>query len=62
MPIEINTTNTVLQKIQESTCYFPLYMNIATKSNDPLERFKLTICAIVGGMAYSNCFKKPVNL
>ena len=41
-------------------CYFPLYFNLASKSQDPVQRMKYSV---IGSIAYyylTNSFAKPV--
>ena len=62
-----------LEKILLASCLFPLYINKATMTSDPIERvyiifliffltkIKLLICATLGNF-YINCsFLKPLN-
>ncbi|EAS07563.1 oxysterol-binding protein (macronuclear) [Tetrahymena thermophila SB210] len=44
-----------------STCYYPLFMNLASQSNDPLERMKLSITASISSFPIANQFYKPLN-
>jgi hypothetical protein len=39
---------------------FPLYLNRATMSPNPLERFKLVVTSIIGSYLWTNSFLKPV--
>jgi hypothetical protein len=43
------------------TAYFPLYMNLALKTEDPLERFKLYIVAQLSYFYLTTSFAKPLN-
>ena len=61
MPIEINACISLLEKILQPSCYFPLYMGLIERETDALMRFKVTIVAIVASIAPIHCFKKPVK-
>jgi hypothetical protein len=43
------------------TAYFPLYMNLALKTSDPVERFKLYIVAQISYFYLTTSFAKPLN-
>lgn len=52
---------TILQSLAKSLFQFPTYLNLASLSPDPLERFKLVIVACISGFHRSSCFIKPLN-
>jgi hypothetical protein len=43
------------------SCFFPLYLNLAQKSTDPLERFKLYFVASICYFYLTTSFAKPLN-
>lgn len=43
------------------TATFPLLVNKAALSRDPLERFRLTVVAVLSSFYYTNQFLKPLN-
>lgn len=47
--------------IQYGTVLFPYYMNLAVKTKDLVERFKLLITASFGNFPVANGFLKPLN-
>jgi hypothetical protein len=52
---------TILQAVARSLFQFPIYLAIANKSNDHLERFKLVVVACIGGFFRASSFIKPLN-
>lgn len=52
---------TILQTIALSIFQFPIYLNIAGLTKDPLERFKLVIVATISCFHNSSHFLKPLN-
>lgn len=60
-PIKVMLPLTILQTIATSIFQFPVYMNIAGASKDPLERFKLVIVATLSCFHSSSHFLKPLN-
>jgi len=44
-----------------ATVFFPLYMNLALKTSDPVERFKLYIVSSLAYFYMSSSFAKPLN-
>lgn len=50
-----------LHTIFYGTCLFPYYMNLAVKTDDLLERFKLLITATICNFPVANGFLKPLN-
>ncbi|KAM3146116.1 hypothetical protein pb186bvf_001773 [Paramecium bursaria] len=60
-PIRAMIPKSALEKILLACRLFPLYINKAAMTSDPIERFKLLICATLGNF-YINCsFLKPLN-
>lgn len=51
----------ILQTISKSIFQFPIYLNLASLQNDPLEKFKLVIVATVSCFHNSQHFLKPLN-
>jgi len=43
------------------TAFFPLYMNLALKTDDPVERFKLYIVSQISYFYLTTSFAKPLN-
>jgi len=43
------------------TAFFPLYLNLALKSDDPVERFKLYIVSQISYFYLTTSFAKPLN-
>lgn len=39
---------------------FPIYINRAAESKDPVERMKLFVTAVISAFYYMNMFSKPV--
>ena len=52
---------TILQGIAKSVFQFPVYLNLASMTTDPLERFKLAVVATLSGFHKSSSFIKPLN-
>jgi len=44
-----------------ATCYFPLYMNLAAESSDPIQRFKFYVVSSIAYYYLTNSFAKPLN-
>ena len=52
---------TALETALIGTCLFPLYINLASKEKDLVERLKYVICATIGNFPQANSFLKPLN-
>ena len=52
---------TILQTVAKSLHSFPIYLHLATKTNDPLERFKFVVVATLSAFHRSSNFIKPLN-
>lgn len=52
---------TILQGLAKSIFQFPIYLNLAISSTDPLERFKFVVLATLSGFHKSSSFIKPLN-
>jgi len=52
---------TILQAVASSIFQFPVYLNIAGLTKDPLERFKLIIVSTLSCFHSSSHFLKPLN-
>ena len=50
LPVRIFEPRSLLDRITDWWSLFPHYLNQAAKSYDVVERFKLTLVAIIGGM------------
>jgi len=44
-PIKAMVPKTILDNVVFSTCYYPLYLGLAMKTQDPVERFKMHLLA-----------------
>ena len=60
-PIKVMLPLTILQTIANSYFQFPIYMNIASMQQDPLERFKYVVVATLSCFHKSSHFLKPMN-
>lgn len=60
-PIKVMLPITILQSIAKSVFQFPIYLNLASLQNDPLEKFKFTIIATLSCFHSSGVFLKPLN-
>jgi len=60
-PIKVMLPLTILQTIAKSYFQFPIYMNLASLTPDPLERFKYVIVATMSCFHKSSHFLKPMN-
>jgi len=52
---------TILQTLAKSIYQLPIYLNLASVIQDPLERFKLVVVATLASFTKSSCFIKPLN-
>jgi hypothetical protein len=50
-----------LEKTFMQTIFFPLYMNRAAMTDDPIERFRLVMVATICNYIQANTFLKPLN-
>ena len=41
---------------------FPIFINKAAETEDPVERVKLFVTAVISSFYYMNMFSKPVRL
>jgi len=60
-PIKVMLPRTILQEIAKSYFQFPIYMNLASQTPDPLERFKYVVVATLSCFHKSCTFLKPMN-
>ena len=60
-PIKIMLPLTILQAIAKSIFQFPIYLNLANISIDPLEKFKLVITATLACFHQNSELLKPIN-
>lgn len=60
-PIKAMIPKTAIETSVHASCMFPLYMNKAAMSNDPLERLKLLITTCLSSFFWTNTFLKPLN-
>ena len=61
IPIKVMVPISILQHICNGHFNYPLYMNLAYESNDPLQQMKYTIVACISSWYKSNVFLKPLN-
>lgn len=61
LPVRIFEPRSLIERITDWWSLFPYYFNLAAKSNDPLERFKLVIAGVIGGMHMGISQWKPFN-
>ena len=59
--IRIMQPFTILQTVARSLFQFPIYLNLASRTNDALERFKLVVTATISAFFRSCSFIKPLN-
>jgi hypothetical protein len=52
---------TALETSIHYTCLFPLLLNKAASTKDPLERLKLVTTSCIASFFYTNTFLKPLN-
>lgn len=61
IPIKVMQPITILQSIARSVINYPVYLNLASMKEDPLEKMKLTIVACLSSYHRSSIFLKPVK-
>ena len=61
IPIKVMVPISILQHICNGHFNYPLYMNLAYESNDPIQQMKYTIVACFSSWYKSNVFLKPLN-
>lgn len=61
IPIKVMVPISILQHICNGHFNFPLYLNLASLSKDPLQRMKLVIVACLSSWYKSSVFLKPLN-
>ena len=52
---------TIIQSVAKSLFQFPIYLHLASKTIDPLERFKFVVIACLTGYYRTSSFIKPLN-
>lgn len=60
-PIKAMVPRTALETATYSSCTFPLYMALAMKTKDPVEKMKYIIAGVISPNYYMNMFLKPVR-
>lgn len=60
-PIKVMIPLTILQTIAKGYFQFPVYLNLASQTPDPLERFKYVVVATISCFHKSSHFLKPMN-
>jgi hypothetical protein len=50
LPVRIFEPRSLIERITDWWTLFPYYLSHAAKLTDPLERFKLAIAAVIGGI------------
>lgn len=53
LPVRIFEPRSTLERICDNWAYIPIYARKASRTKDPLERFKLTISFVIAGL-YNN--------
>ena len=61
IPIKVMVPISILQHVCNGHFNFPLYLNLASETNDYLERMKLVIVATISNWYKSSVFLKPLN-
>jgi hypothetical protein len=60
IPIKVMIPLTILQGIAKSLFNYPLYFNLASMTDDPVEKMKFVIVASLSTFHKSSHFLKPV--
>jgi hypothetical protein len=60
-PIKVMIPLTILQTMAKGYFQFPIYMNLASMTPDPLERFKYAVVSTMACFHKSSHFLKPMN-
>jgi hypothetical protein len=60
-PIKAMIPKSALEKAFMQTIMFPLYINRAVQSTDPVERMRLVMVATISNYIQANTFLKPLN-
>lgn len=55
------THETALEAVARNLSTIPIYMGLAVKATDPIERMKFVISQIVSATIYNKAFEKPLN-
>lgn len=61
IPIKVMVPISILQHICNGHFNFPLYLNLASKTEDPIEQMKYVITACISSWFKSSVFLKPLN-
>jgi hypothetical protein len=61
IPIKVMVPISILQHICNGHFNFPLYLNLAANSDDPVEQMKYVITACISSWYKSSVFLKPLN-
>jgi hypothetical protein len=59
-PIKVMIPITILQSIARSICFYPVYLNLASLKENPIEKMKYVIVASLSCFHRSSTFLKPV--
>ena len=49
LPVRIFEPRSTIERICDWWAFFPIYLRIASRTKDPVERFKLVITMVVAG-------------
>lgn len=60
-PIKGMVPRTSLETATYGSCLFPLYLGLACRTLDTLEKMKFSITALLAPNYYMNMFLKPLN-
>ena len=60
-PIKGMVPRTSLETATYGSCLFPLYMGLACRTLDPIEKMKFCATALIAPNYYMNMFLKPLN-
>lgn len=60
-PIRAMIAKSALERNLQSTIFFPLYLNRASMSPNPIERLKLVLTATIATFYINLSFLKPLN-
>jgi len=61
-PIKVMSPVTILQSLARSLCNYPIYLNIASTRESPIDKMKFVILASLSSLHKTWTFKKPVRM
>jgi Oxysterol-binding protein len=59
--IRVMQPYSIIQMMVRSFFHFPIYLHLANKSNDPLEKFKLVVVGTISTYHKTQVLVKPLN-